>query len=153
MQVHLKLDGTRLRVEQAVGKACEYCIQLGNILLINKYPYLFPWDCISEWKNNVICNNNRDATKYHSFYQSWAPRGPSKWAQTKHGSLHVLVVSGWMLSGDVKQQIVLKVLPHCCSCASARLQNTVSFINQDYLLIQVCFVMKASLHAPNFMQT
>jgi hypothetical protein len=86
-------------------------VQLGDIVLSHKDTNLLPWDGVRKGKDNVISDDHWDAAKDHRLHQTGAPWGPAQWAQAEDGSLHVLIVSWWVVCRDVEQRVVLEVLP------------------------------------------
>ena len=98
-------------------------VQLGHILLGDKHRNLPPRDDVREGQHDVIGDDDWDAAEEDGLHEARGPRGPAERAEAEEGALHVLVIGGRVRGGDVKQGVVLEVLPNGCSGTTAGRQT------------------------------
>jgi hypothetical protein len=101
------------------GNGRQDAVQPRDILLGDKDADLLPRDGVREGKDDVVCDDHRDAAEDHGLHQPGTPRCPAQRAEAEHGALHVFVVCRWVVGRDVKQRVVLEVLPDRRASTSA----------------------------------
>nr|GMD77589.1 Os01g0926450 [Ipomoea batatas] len=90
---HRRVCEEPLLLQDHFGRyGCEDGVQVGDVFLVHKHAYVFPWNGVGERQNDVVCYDHGDAAKHHAFHQPGTPRSPPQRAQAEDGTLHVFVI-------------------------------------------------------------